>query len=66
MIRCNNCGKVFKAEHDIPLLIQWENGETKLLEAGKMTRIKKGETRLRKGKEVRLQEIIDRRKRKDQ
>lgn len=40
--------------------------DQKLLEAGKMTRIKKGETRLRKGKEVRLQEIIDRRKRKDQ
>ena len=39
--------------------------DQKLLEAGKMTRIKKGETRLRKGKEVRLQEIIDRRKRKD-
>ena len=38
MIGCNNCGKVFKAEHGIPLLIQWENGETKLLEAGKMVK----------------------------
>lgn len=36
----------------------------RLLEAGKLTRIKKGETHLRKGKEVRLQERIDKRRRK--
>lgn len=42
-----------------------ENGmDRQLLEAGKATRIKKGDTHLRKGKEVRLQERIDKRKRK--
>lgn len=36
MVRCNKCGKVFANENDIPLLIEWENGETKLLEVGKI------------------------------
>lgn len=31
MIRCNNCGKVFKTEKDIPLLVEWESGETEVL-----------------------------------
>lgn len=38
--------------------------DQQLLEAGKATRIKKGDTHMRKGKEVRLQERIDKRKRR--
>lgn len=38
--------------------------DQQLLEAGKATRIKEGDGSLRKGKEVRLQEIIDKRNRK--
>lgn len=38
MIRCNNCGKIFMNEEDIPILIEWENGETKILEVGKFTK----------------------------
>ena len=38
--------------------------DRQLLEAGKTTRIKEGDGSLRKGKEVRLQEIIDKRNRK--
>lgn len=38
--------------------------DQQLIESGKMTRIQKGDTHLRKGKEVRLQERIDRSKRK--
>lgn len=42
-----------------------DNGmDQQLLEAGKATRIKEGDGSLRKGKEVRLQEIIDKRNRK--
>lgn len=38
MIRCNNCGKLFANDDDIPLLVEWENGEVKLLEVGKFTK----------------------------
>ncbi len=29
MIRCNNCGKIFMNEEDIPILIEWETGKQK-------------------------------------
>ena len=36
MIRCNNCGKIFANDDDIPLLIGWENGKVELYEVEKM------------------------------
>lgn len=39
------------------------NMDKRLLETGKATRIKAGETKMRKGKVVRLQEILDKRNR---
>lgn len=38
MVKCNMCGKVFKTEEDIPLLIEWENGKVEQLIPGKMDR----------------------------
>ena len=38
--------------------------DKRLMEAGKSTRIKKGETRMRKGKATRLQEILEKRDRR--
>lgn len=42
----------------------WNNMDQRLLEAGKSTRIQKGESNKRKNKKVRLQEIIDKRNRR--
>lgn len=38
MVRCNKCGKVLASEDDIPLLVEQEDGEVKLLEVGKFTK----------------------------
>ena len=67
-IICHICGKSFvrlgshiKESHGLTIA---EYKDQQLLEAGKATRIKKGDTHMRKGKEVRLQERIDKRKRR--
>lgn len=31
MVKCNMCGKVFKTEEDIPLIIEWEDGSAEVL-----------------------------------
>lgn len=38
MVICTNCETVFASDEDIPLLVEWEDGEVKLLEVGKFTK----------------------------
>lgn len=38
MTICTNCETVFATEDDIPLLVEWEDGEVKVLEVGKFTK----------------------------
>lgn len=62
---CHGAKTTEKSYSDIMSLHARSNSMDKqLLEAGKATRIQKGDNRLRKGKEVRLQERIDKQKRK--
>ena len=62
------CSNSRTTEHEYSELMRRyaidNNMPEQLLAAGFNTRIKTGETRLRKGKQVRLQESLDKRKRK--
>ena len=58
---CNNARTTEKAYSQRMHDSAYENGMSeRLRETGKKTRVKKGETKLRKGKKVRLQECLDR------
>lgn len=62
---CHNARTTEQKYSDIMRKHAKENGmDRQLLKSGKSTRIQKGETHLRKGKKVRLQEQINKRKRK--
>ena len=57
---CNNAKTTEKSYSDTMRRYAKENGmDQQLLKSGKSTRIQKGDTHLRKGKKVRLQEIIN-------
>lgn len=57
---CHSARTTEKSYSDIMRRHAKENGmDQQLLESGKSTRIQKGDTHLRKGKKVRLQEIIN-------
>lgn len=62
---CNNAKTTEKVYSNLMSQHARDHGmDQRLLETGKSTRIQKGDTHLRKGKQVRLQERIDKRKRK--
>lgn len=61
---CANARTTSQTYHKMMKDLAYKNGMDKqLVEAGKNTRIQKGDNTMRKGKEVRLQECLDRRDR---